>query len=109
MLLGTGVAGLKDGQQFFYLGELGLGVPERDVKPFQELQLLDDRVAVAFLGPKVRGRDLPLKLFDARPAAVDVKDTSASSRSLRGPVRASASIRSAWDFPFVKNQNTTLF
>jgi hypothetical protein len=93
MLQGSGVGGLDDREQLLDLGELGLGVPEREVEPLQELQLLDDRVTVAFLGPEVRRGDLSFEFFDARPGAVDVKDTSANSRSSRGPVRASASIR----------------
>lgn len=86
MFLGFGVVGVDDGQKLFQLVRLGFRVAERDVQPLEELQLLDDGVAVVVLRPKIGARDLPLELLDARPAAVDVKDTSASSRCARGRV-----------------------
>lgn len=86
MFLGFGVVGVDDAQEFFEFDRLRFRVAERDVQPLEELQLLDDGVTVVVFGPKVRARDLTLELLDARPAAVDVKDTSASSRCARGRV-----------------------
>lgn len=65
MFLGLRVVRVDDPEELLELDRFLLGLRKRNAKPFEELELLNDGVAVAVLGPKIGIGGLALEFFYA--------------------------------------------